>query len=58
MNPEDDGLKITEMPDGSLQVEWDEKDPRWSVFNTMSQEELQKFLVEALQQELRNNHDV
>jgi hypothetical protein len=54
MNPEDDGLKITEMPDGSFQVEWDKKDPRWSVFNAMSQEELQNFMTEALQNKLRN----
>jgi hypothetical protein len=54
MNPEDDGLKITEMPDGSLQVEWDEKDPRWSLFNAMSQEELQNFMTEALQNKLRD----
>jgi hypothetical protein len=54
MNPEDDGLKITFMPDGSLELEWDKKDPRWSMFNAMSQEEMQNFITEALQNKLRN----
>ena len=57
MNPEDDGLKITEMPDGSLQIEWNPEDPRWSIFNAMTQEELQNFMTEALQNKLRDDDD-
>jgi hypothetical protein len=54
MNPEDDGLKITEMPDGSLQLEWNPEDPRWSMFNAMTQEELQNFIVESIEKKLEN----
>ena len=28
MTEEDDGLKVTENEDGTLTLEWDEKDPR------------------------------
>ena len=35
-NPKDfndvDGLSITENDDGTFQIEWDENDPRYSIF--------------------------
>ena len=40
-NPKDfndvDGLNIVENPDGTFQVEWDENDPRYSMFKGLSE---------------------
>ena len=40
-NPKDfndvDGLSITENDDGTFQLEWDENDPRYSIFKGLSE---------------------
>ena len=45
----DDGLTIKENEDGSLTLEWDEKDPRWSMLNGLTQEEITAMLTEGLE---------
>ena len=47
-NQEIDSLKIVEQPDGSFQMEWDEKDLRWSWLNGMSNEEVKIILQDAI----------
>ena len=54
----DDGLTIKENEDGSLTLEWDEKDPRWSMLNGLTQEEITAMLtkgLEKLKSELEND---
>jgi hypothetical protein len=54
----DDGLKVTENGDGSFTLEWDEKDPRWSMLNGLTQEEVTAILIEGLEKlekELKND---
>jgi hypothetical protein len=54
----DDGLTIKENEDGSLTLEWDEKDPRWAMLNGLTQEEITAMLTEGLEKlksELEND---
>jgi len=44
----DDGLTIIENEDGSLQLEWDPKDSRWSVLNDLTAEEIRAILMEQI----------
>lgn len=58
MNGMDDGLIVKENEDGSFQLEWDEKDPRWSMLNGLTQEEVTAILTEGLEKletELKND---
>ena len=45
---ESDSLNVTEQEDGSFLIEWDGDDPQWSIFNGLSQEEMESFFTEAL----------
>jgi hypothetical protein len=58
MNGMDDGLKVLENEDGTFTLEWDEKDPRWSMLNGLTQEEVTAILIEGLEKletELKND---
>ena len=44
----EDSLKVTENEDGTFAIEWDPNDPRYSLFNTMSEEDMQEFMHKAL----------
>ena len=52
----EDSLKVTENEDGTLAIEWDPNDPRYSFMNTMSEEELNQFFTTALQEYIKE-HD-
>jgi hypothetical protein len=57
MTEQDDGLIVKENEDGSFQLEWDEKDPRWSMLNGLTQE-VTAILIEGLEKlksELKND---
>lgn len=45
----EDSLKVSENDDGTLAIEWDSNDPRYAIFNEMSQDELQDYLTKALE---------
>jgi hypothetical protein len=58
MNGMDDGLKVLENEDGTFTLEWDEKDPRWSMLNGLTEEEVTAILIEGLEKlksELEND---
>jgi hypothetical protein len=58
MTEQDDGLKVLENEDGTFTLEWDEKDPRWSMLNGLTQEEVTAILIEGLEKlktELEND---
>jgi len=46
----EDSLKVTENDDGTLGIEWDPNDPRYSFLNTMSQEEINAFFTRAIEE--------
>lgn len=47
-NQEIDSLKVTENEDGTFLVEWDAKDPKYSMFNHLTEGELNDMLNEAI----------
>ena len=49
-----DSLKVTEQEDGTFLIEWDGDDPQWSIFNGLSQEEMESFFIEAVQSYLND----
>jgi len=51
----EDSLKVSENEDGTLAIEWDPNDPRYSLFNDMSQEELQAYVTKALEEFIKQN---
>jgi hypothetical protein len=55
MTEQDDGLKVTENENGTFTLEWDEKDPRWSMLNGLTEEEVTAILTEGLQKMLEND---
>jgi hypothetical protein len=58
MTEQDDGLIVKENEDGTFTLEWDEKDPRWSMLNGLTQEEVTAILIEGfekLEKELKND---
>jgi hypothetical protein len=58
MTEQNDGLKVLENEDGTFTLEWDEKDPRWSMLNGLTEEEVTAILIEGLEKletELKND---
>ena len=45
----DDSFKITQNEDGSFQMDWDSKDPRWSWLNGLTNEQIQIIMKQAIQ---------
>jgi hypothetical protein len=45
----EDSLKVTENEDGTLGIEWDPNDPRYSFLNDMQEEELNEYFTRALE---------
>jgi hypothetical protein len=60
-NPKDfndvDGLSITENPDGTFQVEWDENDPRYSMFKGLDENQIQQMITNGLREILNREED-
>jgi hypothetical protein len=53
-----DGLTVTENEDGSFTLEWDENDPRYSVFNGLEEEEITAMIEQGLQQFINRENDL
>jgi hypothetical protein len=51
----EDSLKVSENADGTLEIEWDPNDPRYAIFNEMSQDELQDYLTKALEEFIKQH---
>ena len=54
---ENDGLTVNENEDGTFTLEWNENDPRYAVFNGMSEEEIQAMLEYGLQKMLEQEEN-
>jgi hexokinase len=46
----EDSLRVSENDDGTLAIEWDPNDPKYAIFNSMTQDELQDYITKALEQ--------
>jgi hypothetical protein len=53
----EDSFKVTENDDGTLGIEWDPNDPRYSYLNEMSQEELQAYITKALEEFIKQHEE-
>lgn len=53
----EDSLRVSENDDGTLAIEWDPNDPRYALFNDMSQEELQEYITHALEEFIKQFDD-
>jgi hypothetical protein len=54
-NQEIDSLKIVENADGTFQMEWDKQDPKWSWLNSLTSQEIQVIVKQAIEEELKRN---
>lgn len=52
-NQESDTLRVTEQPDGSFQISWDDKDPKWSFMNHLTNEQVEIIVKQAIKEELQ-----
>jgi hypothetical protein len=53
----EDSLRVSENDDGTLAIEWDPNDPRYTLFNEMSQEELQAYITRALEEFIKQHEN-
>ena len=53
-NQEIDTLSIVEQPDGSYEITWDKNDPKWAWMNSLTNEQVQIIIKQAIQEELQN----
>ena len=53
-NQEIDSLKITENADGSFTMDWDKNDPKWAWMNSLTNEQVQIIIKQAINEELQN----
>jgi hypothetical protein len=54
-NPENDSLIVTENGDGTFTVEWDPEDPKYSMFNHLTEEEMNVILTKAIEHLIKND---
>ena len=52
-----DGLTVHVNDDGTFTLEWDENDPRYSVFNGIPEEQVQAMIQQGLQ-EIINREEI
>ena len=45
------------LDDSTLEIEWDANNPEFAVLNDMTQDELQSFIVEALERFIEKEED-
>jgi hypothetical protein len=52
----EDSLSVKENPDGSFEISWDNKDPKWCWMNGLTNEQVQIIFKQAIEEELKR-HD-
>lgn len=55
MEDQKDSLSVTENADGSFELVWDDKDPKWSWMNGLTNEQVQIIIKQAIEEELNRN---
>jgi len=51
---DDSGLIVRQNEDGTFELEWDAKDSRWSVLNSLTPEEIRAMLMEEIKRDLND----
>jgi hypothetical protein len=51
----EDSLKVSENDDGTFAIEWDPNDPRYALFNEMTEEQLNDYIIKALEEFIKQN---
>ena len=51
----EDSLKISENDDGSFAIEWDPNDPRYAIFNTMTEDELRSYILKSFEEYIKQH---
>lgn len=51
----EDSLKVSENDDGTFAIEWDPNDPRYAHFNEMTEEQLNDYIIKALEEFIKQN---
>jgi hypothetical protein len=46
---ENDSLRVTENPDGTLTIEWDPEDPKYIFMNNLTEEQITSMLEQILE---------
>jgi hypothetical protein len=57
---ENDTLRVTENPDGTLTIEWDPEDPKYTFLNNLTEEQINSMLEQIFedyinQEKLKDN---
>jgi hypothetical protein len=52
---ENDTLRVTENPDGTLTIEWDPEDPRYNFLNGLTEAQVTAMLEKILQEYVNEN---
>lgn len=52
---ENDTLRVTENPDGTLTIEWDPEDPKYTFLNNLTEEQVTAMLEQILQDYVNQN---
>jgi len=51
---DDSGLIVRQNEDGTFELEWDAKDSRWSVLNSLTPEQIRAMLMEEIKRNLND----
>ena len=51
----EDSLKISEDDNGNFCVEWDPNDPRYAIFNTMTEDELRSYILKSFDEYIKQH---
>jgi hypothetical protein len=53
----EDSLKVSENDDGSFAIEWDPNDPRYVIFNDMTEEQITELIIQGLRERIEGFDD-
>ena len=53
-NQETDSLRIIQNKDGSYTAEWDKDDPAWAWLNSLTSQEIQVIMQQAIKEDLKD----
>jgi hypothetical protein len=51
---ETDSLRIIQNKDGSYTCEWDKEDPNWKFMNSLTSNEIQCIISQAIEEDLKD----
>lgn len=55
---EEDTLEVIQNEDGSLSISWDEKDPKYSFLNGLTEEQITAILEQSIQRMIEDDESL